>query len=164
MYEIFKLPLEDLAVQDALYFILLDSIMDYGGWQVVLYLHTTPYIPSAQLEGFSISNLLDSFPNLVHAIVFGSPISNPPSLCKTFLPPNLTSVTLHTTIIDQELWSEVSAQCMSGPFSIEQATVIFCGPFQSSPVGLVEKVPGDGIWRMIRHLSKCDGDGQSTNS
>jgi len=36
-YKIFELPSEDLAVQDALYFVLLDSIMDYRGWQVALH-------------------------------------------------------------------------------------------------------------------------------
>ena len=30
-------------------------------------------------------------------------------------------------------------------------------------MGLVEKVPGDGQWRMIRHLLKQDDEGQSTN-
>jgi len=37
MDEIFKFPSEDLAVQDALYFILIYSIADYGGWWVMLY-------------------------------------------------------------------------------------------------------------------------------
>jgi len=52
---------------------------------------------------------------------------------------------------------------MSGPFTITQASIIFDGSFRSSPVGLVEKVTGDGIWRMIHHLSKRDEEGQSTN-
>jgi len=37
MYEIFELPFKDSAVQDALYFILLESIMDYRGLQVALH-------------------------------------------------------------------------------------------------------------------------------
>src|SRR5882724_7645195 len=52
---------------------------------------------------------------------------------------------------------------MSGPFTLEQASVIFGGPFCSSPVGLVEKVSGYSQWRMIRHLSKQDDEGQSMN-
>src|SRR5882672_10247559 len=52
---------------------------------------------------------------------------------------------------------------MSGLFTLLKASSIFAGPFHSSPVGLVEKIPGDGVWRMIRHLSKCDEDGNSTN-
>jgi len=45
---------------------------------------------------------------------------------------------------------------MSGPFTTEQASIIFGGPFHSSSVGLVEKVPGYGVWRMIQHLSKWE--------
>jgi len=52
---------------------------------------------------------------------------------------------------------------MSGPFMVSEALTIFGGPFRSSPVGLVEKVPCDGVWRMIRHLSKHDECGESTN-
>ena len=52
---------------------------------------------------------------------------------------------------------------MSGPFLVEEAHVIFNGHFRTSPVGLVEKVLGDGNWRMIRHLSKTDHLGFSTN-
>src|SRR5882724_8342689 len=53
---------------------------------------------------------------------------------------------------------------MSGPFTVSEATEIFGGFFHCSPVGLVEKIPGDGNWRMIRHLSKQDNDGNSTNN
>ena len=52
---------------------------------------------------------------------------------------------------------------ISGPLTIAEAVSIVGGPFRCSPVGLVEKVPGDGIWRMIRHLSKCNSNGDSTN-
>ena len=52
---------------------------------------------------------------------------------------------------------------MSGPFTVEEATKIFGGHFRTSPVGLVEKYPGDGKWRMIWHLSKRDEHGHSTN-
>jgi len=96
-------------------------------------------------------------------MLYGSPIGNPPPLSKVFLPKNLSSAYLHPEIIDNELLTEVSAGRMSGPFSVEQASVIFGGPFHSSPVGLVEKVPGNNIWHMIRHLSKTDSNGFSTN-
>ena len=52
---------------------------------------------------------------------------------------------------------------MSGPYTINQAHTIFRGHFCTSPVGLVEKRPGDGVWRMIRHLSKQDDKECSTN-
>ena len=52
---------------------------------------------------------------------------------------------------------------MSGPFTMVEASIIFDSHFHSSPVGLVEKIPGNGIWCMIHHLSKCDENVQSTN-
>jgi len=48
------------------------------------------------------------------------------------------------------------AKRMSGPFSIIQAETIFNGHFHTSPVGLVEKLPGSGKWQTIHHLSKKD--------
>jgi len=52
---------------------------------------------------------------------------------------------------------------MSGPFTLEPASVIFGAPFHSLPMGLVKKVPGDGQWKMIRHLLKQNDEGQSKN-
>src|SRR5882672_2459519 len=129
-----------------------------------LYIRTTPYDPDAWHATLRSSNLLSVFPNLVHDLMYGSPIGNPPPLSKIFLPNNLTSANIHPILIDQELLSEVSTSRMSGPFTIAQASDIFGGPFRSSPVGLIEKIAGDGIWCMICHLSKRDEDGQSTNS
>jgi len=129
----------------------------------ILYTHTTPYVPSTWLDTLFTSNLLTSFPNLVHDITYGSPIGNLPALSKCFLPPKLSSANTLPYIIDQELLDEVSAWHMSGPFTLEQASIIFGAPFCSSPMGLVKKVPGDGQWRMIRPLLKQDNEGQSTN-
>jgi len=47
---------------------------------------------------------------------------------------------------------------------VTQATCIFDGFFRSSPVGLVEKVPGEGMWRIFRHTFKNNDIGQSTSS
>ena len=52
---------------------------------------------------------------------------------------------------------------MSGPFSLDNATYIFGSFYHSSPLGLVEKTPGDCVWQMIRHLSKHNADSHSTN-
>jgi len=128
----------------------------------VLYIHTTPYKPKSWLAALSSSNLLSSFPNLVHDITYGSPIGNPPPLIHSFLPANLPSALIHPDLIDAELLDEVAANHMS-LFTLLEASSIFAGPFHSSPVGLVKKISGDGVWRMIRHLSKCNEDGNSTN-
>ena len=51
---------------------------------------------------------------------------------------------------------------MDGPLSIEEAHVIYGGHFHTCPLGLVEK-PGSLDLRMIRHFSKEDKFGHSTN-
>jgi len=74
-----------------------------------LYIHTTPYNPSAWHAALASSNLLSLFPNLVHHLTYGSPIRNPPPLSNVFLPKNLPSANIHPTLINQELQEEVEA-------------------------------------------------------
>src|SRR5882672_641573 len=112
-----------------------------------LYIRTTPYDPDAWHATLRSSNLLSVFPNLVHDLMYGSPIGNPPPLSKIFLPNNLTSDNIQQILIYQELPSKVSMGRMSCPFTIPQASIIVGGPFHSSPVGLIEKIAG--IWCMI---------------
>src|SRR6266481_2829719 len=129
----------------------------------VLYIVSIPYIASAWNLALATANLTSQFPKLVHGITYGSPIGNPPPLLHMFIPKNLASADFLPNIIDQELLDETAAGCMSGPFTVSEASCIFCGHFHTAPVGLIEKVPGDGNWRMIRHLSKTDHLGFSTN-
>ena len=129
----------------------------------VLYMHTTPYNPAGWQVALEHCNLSDTFPNLIHDIIHGSPIGNPPPLTSTFLPQNLPSASLYPELIDEELSKELHTCQMSGPYSIKEVHIIFGGHFQTSPVGLVEKYLGDRNWRMICHLSKLDRYGCSTN-
>jgi len=66
-----------------------------------------------------------SFLNLVHNPTYGSPIGNPPPLMHTFLPPNLPLANFHAAIIDQDLVDRVVVGPISGPFSLEDAHIIF---------------------------------------
>ncbi len=129
----------------------------------VLYITVSPYVPAAWSRFLAESFLTPEFPNLVHDITYGSPIGNPPPLLHTFIPKNLASANLHPKIINNELLEETTSGHMSGPFTVDEAHLIFDGHFCTSPVGLVEKLPGDGNWQMIRHLSKVDHLGFSTN-
>ena len=130
----------------------------------VLYICSSPYNPTAWCNALINCNISHLFPNLVHSLSYGSPIGNPPPLSATFLPQNLSSANLHPSIINQELLDEVANSHMSCPFSSDEAAMIFGGFFRCSPIGLVEKVPGDSNWRMIRHLSKQDKDGNSISA
>ena len=129
----------------------------------VLYKHVTPYIPSAWGSALRIANISHLFPHLVHNLSYGSPIGDPPPLYSTFTPKNLPSATILTDIIVNEICPELSTGHLSGPFTLDEVHIIFDGHFRTSPLRLVEKHPGDGKWRMIRHLSKTDQEGDSTN-
>jgi len=55
----------------------------------ILYKCVTPYDPKAWHLTLQNTNLLDSFPNLVHDLVHGAPIGDLPPLSYTFIPDNL---------------------------------------------------------------------------
>ena len=130
----------------------------------LLYKITTPYIASGFTNALLLCNLTHCFPNLVHELIYGSPISNPPPLTSTFIPNNLTSVQLNPAFITTDLVAEQAAGCKNGPFSIEEAHQIFNSHFRTSPLGLVPKPSKDpGTLHIIQHLSKCDGLGASMN-
>ena len=75
----------------------------------VLYIHTTPYNPAGWRVALEHWTLSDTFPNLIHDIIHGSPIGNPPPLTSTFLPQNLPSASLYPELIDEELLKELHA-------------------------------------------------------
>jgi hypothetical protein len=128
-----------------------------------LYRITTPY----KAEGFRIAleenGLTSRYPNIVTDIKQGSPIGNPPQLTHSFIPPNMKSALQHPQIVDEHIAEEVQAGRMSGPFTLNETHIIFKGHFRTSPLGLTEKEPGDGKFRLIRNLSKRDADGVSVN-
>jgi len=130
----------------------------------ILYIHTTPYLADGWRHALRALDISHIFPLLVTDIIHGSLISKPPPLQHTFIPKNLPSALSLPHIVDDEIAAEVSAKRMSSPFSISEATTIFNGHFRTSPLGLVDKEPGSGKWRTIRHFSKEDAAGNSTNS
>ena len=122
----------------------------------VLYIHTTPCIATNWKSALDLCNISAQFPDLVNNLMYGSPIGNPPPLLKTFLPHSLPLADLLPHIIDTEIMNKVTVKQMSGPFTVDKAHAIFGGNFCMSPVGLIEKVLGNGKWHMIHHLSKCN--------
>jgi hypothetical protein len=52
---------------------------------------------------------------------------------------------------------------MSGPYTIDEAHVLFCGHFHTAPIGFIERPPGCEKWRIIQNLSACNHLGVSTN-
>jgi hypothetical protein len=76
----------------------------------------------------------------------------------------MPSTDLNPSFIDNYLAGEVAAGRMSGPYTRDEAYAFFGGHFRTAPLGLVEKEPGVGKWRMIQNNSALDGSGGSTNS
>ena len=124
----------------------------------------TPYHAEAWETALRDCNLLHRYPNLVHDILYGSPIGNPPDPTYTYTPPNMASTEHNPAFIDDYLAQEVAAGRMSGPLTMEEATIFFGGHFRTAPLGLVEKTPGSGKWRMVQNNSALDENGFSTNA
>ncbi|KAK7001234.1 hypothetical protein R3P38DRAFT_3284480 [Favolaschia claudopus] len=113
----------------------------------------TPYQPAGWATALRDCNLLERYPNLVHDLSFGSPIGNPPTPTFTFIPPNMPSVELNPAFLDNYLTTEVSAGRMAGPLTVDEAHAFFGSHFRTAPLGLVEKEPGLGKWRMVQNHS-----------
>lgn len=123
---------------------------------------TTPYIADAFQDALLEAGLNERYPNLVYDIKHGSPLGNPTPLTHTTIFPNLKSVNDNPAVVDVHLEEEIALGRVSGPFTIEEANFMF-GHFKNTPLGLVEKEPGSGKYRIIRHGSKKDSFGISTN-
>ena len=126
-----------------------------------------PYVPDMWKAALHAANIHNRYPTLIQDITFGFPIGfNLSKLSFTFLLPNLPSALLQPEFIHQELHAERQAGRMAGPFTKDEAHVVFRGHFRTAPLGLIKKPYKDkpSSWRLIRHLSKKDKNGQSTNS
>ena len=130
----------------------------------ILYKTITPYNPVSWQHALIECNLLSHYPNLICDIRYGSPIGNPPRLSETFIPNNLASALNNPDFVFSSLAEETASGRMDGPFSIAEAHTIFKGHFCTSPLGVIKK-PGSFThpFCLIRHLSKYDSNGCSTN-
>ncbi|TFY82967.1 hypothetical protein EWM64_g1051 [Hericium alpestre] len=123
----------------------------------------TLYIPSAWESALKHAGLSSKYPTLVHNLIYGAPIGNPPLLASTFIPPNMPNALEHPEFIEEHIAEELATGHLSGPFSLSEAFLFFGGHFCTAPLGVVEKEPGSGKWHMIRNLSAEDTYGNSTN-
>ena len=128
----------------------------------VLYRVVTPYRPNTWQQALQDAGITHLYPNLVHDLIHGSPIGNPPPIDFTFIPRNLLSANIRPEYISSLITEEIAAGRMDGPFTIDEAHIIYNGHFQMCPLGLVEK-PGSSALHMIRHFSKLDQYSDSMN-
>jgi len=124
----------------------------------------TPYIAKVFQKALKGALLTIRYPSLVNNLIHGSPIGVPTPLTHTTVMPNLMSAKLQPDVVADYIAEEVLLGHMSGPFTHEETHLIFKGHFHTVPVGLVEKDPIKGTFRMIQHFSKKDELGVSVNS
>ena len=156
------LPMASTSVPCAMMATML--LVDAPGTDLSYIIHRTitAYKPDGWRLALSSTVLTHLFPHLVHDMIYGSPIGNPPPLTYTFTPPNLKSANIDPTYMDNFIKDELDSGHLNGPFSMEEACSMFGGHFHMAPLGLIEK-PGSSALRLICHHSKEDDLGQSTN-
>ena len=126
-----------------------------------------PYNSDAFRFFLSKHGLSSAYPLLCENLTHGFPLGHMPALTEAVILPNNPSTYPYMHEIDDYLQKELLAGRMSGPFSREEAELILCGPFFSSPlvVDVQPQQPGtpDKI-RICRHLSKASKLHPSVNS
>jgi len=121
-----------------------------------------PYKLHAWQTALHDTSLLYTFPNLFYDLTDGAPIGDLPPLTFTFIPENLKSAKIDPMYMDNFLVKEIATGSVNGPFTISQVHSIFNSHFHTAPLSLIEK-PGSNALQMIRHHSKEDHHGHSTN-
>src|SRR5882724_8122747 len=86
----------------------------------VIHRSITPYKPEGWRQALSSAGLTHLFPHLIHNIIYGSPIGNPPPLTYTFIPANLKSTDMDPVYMDNFIKEEVAAGHFDGPFSVQE--------------------------------------------
>ncbi len=121
----------------------------------------TPYHADAWQQTLEKCGLQETYPNLVHDILYGAPIGFPPPLTENFIPQNSSSAMENEAVVDQYLQEEIAAGRMYGGLSIEDAEIFFGGHFRTAPLAVIDE---GSKFRVVHNLSAKDGNGNSTNS
>ncbi|KAF8725211.1 hypothetical protein AX14_008258 [Amanita brunnescens Koide BX004] len=121
----------------------------------------TPYNPDAFDSLLNKHKLSDNYPLLVRNLRNGFPLGEFPNLPNHIIFPIHNTALPYIIQIDAYLAEEVESGRMSGPFNLDETTLILKGPFQCSPIVVDVQ---DGKLRICRHLSKESKSSASVNS
>lgn len=121
----------------------------------------TPYRAEAWRITLERCGLQQKYPNLVHDLIYGSPIGFPPPLLSNSIPHNSSSASDHADIVDKYIADEIDAGRMFGGLSVEDAEVFFRGHFRTAPMAVIDE---GTKYRVVHNLSAKDKNGNSTNS
>ena len=111
----------------------------------------TPYNPDAWLGQLKYHSILDKYPSLYHSLTHGFNFGIP-SISQTYTPSNNPSIykypEAYNEIVENEFWKGRYI----GPFSQAELEALI-GPFQSSPLSLVDKPGKPGKYRAVHDFS-----------
>ncbi len=120
-----------------------------------------PYHADAWQQTLEKCGLQETYPNLVHDMLYGAPIGFPPPLTENFIPQNSSSAMENEAVVDQYLQEEIAAGHMYRGLSIEDAEIFFGGHFRTAPLAVIDE---GSKFRVVHNLSVKDENGNSTNS
>jgi len=111
----------------------------------------TPYIPSAWQDALTESGLISRYPTLPLSIRNGFNAGIQP-IVNTYAPPNHPSIAHYKKYFDEIVQIEFVKGRYIGPFSCQELENMV-GPFQTSPLALIEKPGKPDQYRLIQNLS-----------
>ncbi len=121
----------------------------------------TPYNADTFESSLLKHKLIKFYPFLIRNLRNGFPFGEFPNLSEHVIFPIHNTALPYMEQIDAYLAEEVDSGQMSGPFTLDETTLILKGPFQCSPI--VVDVQPDKL-RICRHLSKESKRNASVNS
>lgn len=112
---------------------------------------STPLKAEAWRDEITRLRLTHKYPTLANSIQFGFNVGVPP-ITHTFTPPNKLDSQQHKEAFELIKNNEIAAGRWLGPFSREDIEMVL-GPFQSSPIAMVDKPGKPGKFRLVQNLS-----------
>ena len=107
-------------------------------------------------------NLLDKYPLIPNSILVGFN-AGIPTITRTYAPPNHVSVRLLPHVFNEIVNHEFARKRYLGPFSQAEVEALI-GPFQTSPLSLVNKPGKPNQYRMVQNLSHPHNPSSSISS
>lgn len=112
----------------------------------------TPLLPDNWEAVLRRHGLLEEFKDVPPGLRRGFRIGANGPVLSTYTPPNHSSALDRPEAIREHINSELSAGRYSGPFSKDSLERLI-GPFQTAPLGVVEKASSPGKFRIIQDFS-----------
>ena len=111
----------------------------------------TPLQADAWRKEIARFNLTSKYPTLANSILFGFK-AGVPRISHTFSPPNKLDTPESREAFNAVMANELATGRWLGPFSQEDVESVL-GPFQTSPIAMIDKPGKPGKFRLVQNLS-----------